>query len=103
MHQPIVTRDTIYTPEQRPTFSPVLEVLENKGAPKGFPQFLISASVPLLKAKIPAAETGNITAITKANPLSTETLGSTTSPSACRFQIISVGSCTKSMSSRFLI
>jgi len=38
MYQLTVTRKTVYAPEQKPTLSLVLKVLDNKGAPKDLPQ-----------------------------------------------------------------
>lgn len=38
MHQLVVLRETVYTPEQKPTVSPVLKVLDSKGVPEDLPQ-----------------------------------------------------------------
>lgn len=45
MHQLIVIRKTVYTPERKPILSPLLKVLDSKGAPEDLPQLF--AKVPL--------------------------------------------------------
>lgn len=77
MHQLIVVRKTVYTPEQKPTLSLVLKVLDNKGAPKDLPQLF--AKVPLQRQKSWSQRQGHHSCHKSTSPQCEETSATTDS------------------------